>query len=175
MILQKINKKLKKYYKNYNFILQQKNEKNKENLNSKYYLTYVAIIGFFRTFMYIFFKDHVGKVKVTDIAWNNPITREVIHGLTRLILMLMFFKGCIFAWGANLDRKKDRDNLSIISFLFDVILMISLSKKLFIDKDSEQKAISTKDKAFVHRNPIVPFVIQSSNILAAAIFYFIKI
>ena len=109
MIIQKFNNsiiQLKKFYNKTTVFFKQNNQKNKENLNSKYYLIFVAIIGFFRSFMYVFFKDLVGKVKVTDIAWNNPITKEVVDSLTRLILMLMFFKGCIFAWGSNLEKKK---------------------------------------------------------------------
>lgn len=163
-------KKINNTLSNKNRLLKNKNNKNK--LNSKYYLYYVTLVGLFRTIVYIFAKDNVGKVKVTDVAWNNPITREVVHSMTRLILMLMFFKSIIFGWGTTLKRKKDRDNLSIISFIFDLFLIIPLSQKLFIDKDSEKKAISTTDKAFVHRRPLVPFLIQLSTIVSAIFFTF---
>lgn len=153
------NKIFKKFKKNNNM------DSNTEKMNSKYYLYFVTFVGLFRTLVYIFFKDNVGKVKVTDVAWNNPITRQVIHSLTRLIMMLMFFKSAIFGWGSTLE-KKYTDQLSIISFIFDIFLIIPLSNNLFIEKDSEEKAISTKDKAFIHRNPIVPFLIQSSTIIA---------
>ena len=169
--LNEIKSKFVNRFKNNNKLIL-KSPSNNEKNNSKYYLYYVTFVGLFRTIVYIFFKDSVGKVKVTDVAWNNPITREVIHSLTRLIMMLMFFKASIFAWGTTLEKKK-RDSLSIISFIFDIFLIIPLSNNLFIQKDSEEKAIKTKDKAFVHRNPIVPFLIQLSTIIAG-IFNFIS-
>ena len=166
-------KKIKNTFSNKNQLLKS-SKKNFEH-NSKYYLYYVTLVGLFRTLVYIFAKDNVGKVKVTDVAWNNPITREVVHSMTRLILMLMFFKSIIFGWGSTLKRKKDRDNLSIISFIFDLFLILPLSQNLFIERDSEKKAISTTDKAFVHRRPIVPFLIQLSTIISGLFFYFVEI
>ena len=85
-----------------------------------------------------------------------------------MIRSLFIFRVCIYFWGSYLENKKDRDRLSIISFLFDSQMMYGILSKSFL-QGGVDIVKSTQTRALVHSQGWVPLSMQASRILAAFI------
>ena len=128
-----------------------------------YYLRFVSFMSAFRTFMYIFNHDHVTRVKIAKNDWENLKIRDLAYTWTRTVRFLMMFRTLVYGLGSCLQNDSERKVLTLLSFAFDVYMVVSILK------ERVSQAAGRKDSAREHQSPNAPLFIQSLHIIAFAL------
>ena len=133
------------------------------NFSASTYFQCIATVTAFRVFMYIFFKEHVTKVKMSKAAWEDVGCREIMDMLTTVIRQFQFFRLMVVIWGSTLDDGSKKDKLVFINIVIDLAMMYLLS-------GFHVKIWNIKRKVMIHQNRIPPIILQSACLLSGVAF-----
>ena len=131
----------------------------------KSYLLYATLVACFRCFMYSFYRENITLVKIDSCFWSNEPIMEVMDAYVSTIRHIMFLKMVFFGWASICLNKHVEYQLQMswISFALDLWLIFKM-----VTKNSTSSDKSQQQKALIHENIKVPFVIQLSVVLAGA-------
>jgi hypothetical protein len=142
---------------------------------SRQYLLFASFIAFFRVGIYIFRWKAVTQVKIDPKAWEDPKIQEVAYAFTYMIRTMMLLKGIVFSYSSFLKNSEERDVLALISFGFDLYMLLNMIRKYQISKSKDKGGESSKSQVVLPAatpGMIIQSILTLSYLLCFGLEYF---